>query len=397
MENRGRGNEPRFGPGPNFPRGPHGPGPRDSFKRGPQNNSEQSILGSPPRVPDGLRPEPEKWPLGAPPPLGGRMSILGSPPPFPGPPNARPGILGSHPGIDKDREPEPRRPVGDRDEHRESANFEMPGIQPSHPHDLSSRGFRRGIGKGILGTRPGNDPQRPHPQDMNDERNGENRGRGRGPFQRGGRGGPREAQGPDDNRRPWPPNSGPVDPRFRRPEEHDQPDRRPFDRQQPWDEPPENEPVHPHDFRGPPHMDANHGDFGPPPRDPRAGPHYGRGPPQDIDTRGPPEPPERRSSDDSQRPPENKPRPLMSLMSINPIIPPPGRTIEHDDPDRPPNQRKRSEEGEIDREREWDNMGPPQKMRFPHGPPEDRRDSRGERDRPFPDEPIGWRGRGGMR
>jgi hypothetical protein len=88
----------------------------------------------------------------------------------------------------------------------------------------------------------------------------------------------------------------------------------------------------------------------------------------------------------------------MSLMSLSPVIPAPGRQIELEDPDRPPNQRKRSGEGELDRERdrEWDNnIGPPQKMRFPPGQPEDRRDSRGER--PFPEEQIAWRGRGGMR
>lgn len=358
MDNRGpRGNDPRFGPGQDFQRGPH-------FKRGPKNQGRDGILGSPPHG------KPDMW--SRPPPAG--LGLLGpAPPPLPGPPDSRHGgILGQHPAPEQNAEHDMRRP-GDIDEERDPRD---PHDSRGHPNDLSSRGFRRGMGRGG-GPRRGNEPNRQ--QDQGEERNGDNRPRGP-PFQRGfnpnGRGAP---QG-DDNRRPWQPGGEPSDPRFRR---HDgPPDRRPFERPQ-WDEPMDDLPR---DDMGQPN---HHREFAP--HDPRAGPYYGRGgPPNDIDPRGPDQP-ERRSSDDSQRSQDGKPRPLMSLMSINTIVPP--RNHEREEPDRPPLHRKRSGEGEH--EREWE-CPPQQKHRFPPpGPPEERHDIR--EGRPFPEDQIGWRGRGGMR
>lgn len=307
------------------------------------------------------------WSRGPPSGLG----LLGPVPQLSGGPDSRRGILGPQPGKEQIREHDLKRPEErENDEGREPFDIHL-----IHPKDLSSRGFRQGIGRGG-GQGRGNDPNRR--PDQFEERNGDNRLRGL-PFQRGfkvnttGRGGP---QGPTDNRRQWPPSTEPTDPRFRRQDDFSHPDRRAFDRPQ-WDAPKDDQ-THPReegDFRGPPN---HHGrEFVP--RDPRAGSYFGRAPLNDG-----PDASERHTSDDSQRPQDGKPPPLMSLMSINPILTPHNRNHELDEPERPILQRKRPGEGEHDRE--WDNVGPQQKLKFPHpGPPEERRDQ------------IGWRGRGGMR
>lgn len=326
MDNRGQ----ESGPGPRGPQNQAPREPQNQATRALQNQvlieKKDGILGSPPHIKPGM------WPPG-PPPSG--LGLLGPVP------DARPGILGPQPVKEPNREQELNRPG-----ERENDVREPMDSHAIHPNDLSSRGFRPG-GRGT-GQRRGNEPNRP--QDHFEER-------GRGfSFQRGfppGRGKP---QGPDDNRRPWQPSNEPSDPRFRRQDDFGPPDRRTLDRPQ-WDGHKEDQ-QHPRDdmdFRGPPN---HHGNL-------RAGPPFGRGP-------GGPDGPERRGSDDG------KPRPLMSLMSINPIVPQHNRNHELDDP------RKRPEEPE------WD-VGPQQKMRFQPqpGPPEERRDSR--------DESIGWRGRGGMR
>lgn len=339
MENRG----PIDSRGPMAKRGP-------MDNRGPRGND--SRLGPGQDFPRDQPPHFKRGPknqgrgdgiLGSPPHGGAEMWPHGPPPGL--------GVLGPAPGMLGQPLDENRDLGADEDSHH-----------VSHQH----RGYRGGMSRGGM--------RRGHDSHQSEERNGDNRPRGPS-FPRGFNPNGRGSQGPDDDRPPWQPGGEPTDSRFRR---QDGPDRRTFDRP-PWDGPPE-------DMGQPNHRGREFA-----PHDPRSGPPFGRGPPNDMSVRGPEA--ERRLSDDGSRQQDSKPKPLMSLMSINPIVPPHNRTLDIDDSDMPPFHRKFPNDGEQDRD--WDRP-PQQKHMFP--PPvqaEERLDNR--EGRSFPEDQVGWRGRGAMR
>ncbi|XP_048581038.1 pre-mRNA 3' end processing protein WDR33 isoform X2 [Nematostella vectensis] len=295
----------------------------------------------PPWPQDQVRgPRPDNWgpndPRRGP---GDPRRVPGNDPRRPVNDGPKPGILGSPP-RGPDNLPLAPPTSGDMDA------FNMPG---RGPHQNDPRNFRQDAG-----------PDNPFPGNQNS--------RGFNPAGRGPAGG-REPQD-----RPWS-NDGP----FGRPPD----DRGPQDRP-PWDGPREQ------DFRGP--------------RDPRAQPaHNPRPGPQDP--RGPQD---RRPPNEQPRSQEGSgPKPLMSLLSLAPIAPPPGAELDMVKLglNQPGLQRKRSGDDrnqDFDRSRDprrdprgsprdWDNQGGPPPLKLgrdkdnwqfgpnnPPGPPDDRREGRGD-------------------